>query len=227
MHVAVFGSTGFLGKQICRSLESKGWKVSPVVDSESGKSSLDVEDVTWLDRIHEVGNLDAIVWAQGRNGSGTVLSTTNQDLDAFMQTNVLFVASTLRSLAERELLGSTCRAVVLGSVWQNLARENKFAYLVSKSALTGLVGSIAVDMAGKGLSINAVLPGVVDSPMTRSQISVTALEAFQDESLGGQLVSGSEVAEVVAFLVSPNSSGINGQSIVVDHAWSKVRHVEP
>lgn len=227
MHVAVFGSTGFLGKQICSSLESKGWAVSTVVDSESGKSTLDLQDVKWLDRIDEVGNLDAIVWAQGRNGSGTVLSTTEQDLEAFMQANVLFVASTLKSLAERDLLRSPCRAVVLGSVWQNLARENKFAYLVSKSALAGLVGSIAVDMAGTGLAINAVLPGVVDSPMTRSQISLSALKAFQGESLGGQLVSAAEVAEVVAFLVSPNSSGINGQAIVVDHAWSKVRHVEP
>jgi 3-oxoacyl-[acyl-carrier protein] reductase len=227
VHVAVFGSTGFLGKEIRSSLESKGWRVSPVVDTQSGRSTLDVEDETWLERIHEAGDLDAIVWAQGTNGSGTVLSTTKQDLEAFMQTNVLFVASTLKSLAERELLGSTCRAVVLGSIWQNLARENKFAYLVSKSALTGLVGSIAMDMASTGLSINAVLPGVVDSPMTRSQISVHALEAFQGESLGGQLVSGEEVAEVVAFLVSPNSSGINGQSIVVDHGWSKVRHVEP
>jgi 3-oxoacyl-[acyl-carrier protein] reductase len=227
VHVAVFGSTGFLGKQICSSLESKGWRVSPVVDSESGRSTLDVEDGTWLARLQEVGSLDAIVWAQGRNGSGTVLSTAEQDLEAFMHTNVLLIASTLKSLAERELLGSACRAVVLGSVWQNLARENKFAYLVSKSALTGLVGSIAMDMAATGLSINAVLPGVVDSPMTRSQVSVPALEAFQGQSLGGQLVSGQEVAEVVAFLVSPSSSGINGESIVVDHGWSKVRRVEP
>jgi NAD(P)-dependent dehydrogenase (short-subunit alcohol dehydrogenase family) len=144
-----------------------------------------------------------------------------------MEANITFVASTLKLLVDKKLLNKPCRSVVLGSVWQNLSRTNKFAYTVSKSAVAGLVGSIASDMADYGLSINAVLPGVVDSPMTRANLSKPSLERIQRESLGRELVSATEVADVVAFLISANSSGINGQSIVVDHGWSKARHVEP
>jgi 3-oxoacyl-[acyl-carrier protein] reductase len=227
MHIAVFGSTGFLGQEICKSAKSKGWVVSPVINAIDGSSSLAKNDVAWLDQISKVGKLDGIVWAQGRNGSGTVLSTSISELEDLMEANITFIASTLKLLVEKQLLNGPCRAVILGSVWQNVARTNKFAYAVSKSAVSGLVGSIASDMSDYGLCINAVLPGVVDSPMTRAQLSDPALERIEKESLGGNLVSATEVADVVAFLVSSDSSGINGQSIVVDHGWSKVRHVEP
>jgi 3-oxoacyl-[acyl-carrier protein] reductase len=227
MHIAVFGSTGFLGQEICESAKSQGWIVSPVLNAIDGGSSLEKNDLAWLDQIGNMGRLDGIVWAQGRNGSGTVLSTSISELEELIEANITFVASTLKLLVEKQLLNESCRAVILGSVWQNVARTNKFAYAVSKSAVAGLVGSIASDMSDYGLCINAVLPGVVDSPMTRAQLSNSALERIQQESLGGSLVSAKEVADVVTFLVSSDSSGINGQSIVVDHGWSKVRHVEP
>jgi 3-oxoacyl-[acyl-carrier protein] reductase len=227
VHIAVFGSTGFLGQEICKSAKSKGWIVSPVLNSLDGGSSLAKNDFAWLEHLSDVGKLDGVVWAQGRNGSGTVLSTSTSELEDLMEANITFVASTLKLLVDKKLLNKPCRSVVLGSVWQNLARTNKFAYTVSKSAVAGLVGSIASDMSDYGLSINAVLPGVVDSPMTRAHLSSPSLERIQSESLGGELVSAKEVADVVAFLISANSSGINGQSIVVDHGWSKARHVEP
>jgi NAD(P)-dependent dehydrogenase (short-subunit alcohol dehydrogenase family) len=97
--------------------------------------------------------------------------------------------------------------------------------MVTKSALEGLVKSIAIDCAEEGLAINAVLPGVIDTPMTRTMLDSKQLRAIESSTLGGSLATPSEVAEVTSWLLSQKSSGVNGQFITVDKGWTVNRHV--
>jgi NAD(P)-dependent dehydrogenase (short-subunit alcohol dehydrogenase family) len=223
MHVAVFGSTGFLGSEIVSALNSANWAVSKI--STSGTESINPKVSGWTSELKKNGRLDGIVWAQGSNAKDTVLTSTPESLSGILEANVLFVSRTLKELHEAGLLNNPCRGVVLGSIWQEISRPDKFSYSVSKAALLGLVNSIAIDMASKGFFLNSVLPGVVDSPMTRANLTESSIRNLTEQTPGGQLVSGQEIASVVSFLLSPISKGINGQSIVVDNGWSKARYV--
>jgi NAD(P)-dependent dehydrogenase (short-subunit alcohol dehydrogenase family) len=140
-----------------------------------------------------------------------------------LEANVTFIHSTFRELHRHRVLAASCRTVVLSSVWEKFGRDNKFAYMVSKAALAGLVKSLAIDFADQGVTCNAVLPGVVDSPMTRANLTATQLRRIRQSTPGGQLVTADEVAQIVVWLISPSSLGIQGESIVVDRGWSSAR----
>jgi NAD(P)-dependent dehydrogenase (short-subunit alcohol dehydrogenase family) len=68
--------------------------------------------------------------------------------------------------------------------------------------------------------MNAVLPGVIDTPMTRANLSEAQIVTFRNRSLGGNLANPAEVAEAVSWLLSSKSLGVNGETIKVDHGWS-------
>ena len=91
--------------------------------------------------------------------------------------------------------------------------------------MVGLAIGLAADLAQFGIRVNCVMPGVVDNLMTRQNLTAEQLSKIQTETLGGKLISAKDVANVVQFLCSRESSGINGQSIVIDKGWSIARHI--
>jgi 3-oxoacyl-[acyl-carrier protein] reductase len=75
------------------------------------------------------------------------------------------------------------------------------------------------------ISINGLLPGIIDTPMTRKNLAQEQLNQIIDETPSKKLVRPEEIARVAEFLASKNSQGINGQSITVDNAWTISRNV--
>ena len=73
--------------------------------------------------------------------------------------------------------------------------------------------------------MNAVLPGVVDTPMTRSNLSSEQIKKIEHETPAGKLVSAANVAKTVSWLASPESIGVNGQFIRIDNGWSQIRAI--
>lgn len=224
-NILVFGSSGTLGTAISNYLELTGNAVTLASRHANTNSHVNVSDPDWASNLAGKTKFDGIVWAQGINGSGSVLETTDMQLESMLEANVLFIAKTLRLLHEQGLLSKPARGVVISSIWQELARANKFAYLVSKSALAGLVRSIAIDMAEYSFSINAVLPGVIDTPMTRANLSEEQITNIEINSAGGTLATPLDVARAVSFLLGRESQGQTGQFLTVDNGWSVRRHV--
>jgi len=222
----LFGGSGFLGAAIAKQLKEKGWLVTTAGHSSNSSADILTSDLTWPDRLVATGaQFDAIVWAQGLNAKGSFLESTSSELEELFEVNVSLIARSLRMLVESGLLNSPCRGVVVSSVWQETARAEKFSYVTTKAALAGLVPSIAIDMGPLGFTINAVLPGVILSPMSEANLSQSQLSGVQLATPGGNLATAQEVANVVEWLASPNSRGVNSQSIKVDNGWSHSRHV--
>jgi NAD(P)-dependent dehydrogenase (short-subunit alcohol dehydrogenase family) len=221
----VFGASGALGSEICSTLNAKSWSVLRAARSSRQGFEIDLSQSNWTNSIVNSGGVDAVIWAQGINSSGTVISTSQDDLLESLNANVVFIAHTLKALVAASAVNSPCRGVVISSIWQNNGRSEKFAYMVSKSALQGLVTSVSIDLADKGFSINAVLPGVIDTPMTRSRLSSEQIARIELDTPGEKLASADEVANAVEFLADSRSSGIKGQFISVDNGWSVNRNV--
>lgn len=221
----VLGGTGALGSAIVVELMATGWDVEVAEPSPGPAVTVDTSAEGWAEVAAAKGPFAGIVWAQGANASGGVLEADPMDLRRLFDVNVVFIVETLRSLAAASALAKPARGVVLSSVWQVTARSSKLAYVASKAALAGVIPAIAVDMAGQGFAINAVMPGVIDTPMTRAALTPAQIERVESETIGGALATPGDVARTVAWLIDARAVGINGQSLAVDHGWSKVRSV--
>ena len=221
MKAIVFGANGYLGKSIVEDLSLKGFDVA-TTSRDSKDTDFQTKD-GFAQIINSGMKFHACIWAQGQNTNDTLESATS--FEAIIDANLIFTVNSLRVLLENNLLGDHARMVVLSSVWQSLSRTNKFSYSVSKSALEGLVNSFVADYSSRGYSMNAVLPGIVDTPMTRSNLSNDQIKKIEHETPAGKLVSATNVAKTVAWLASPESIGVNGQFIRVDHGWSQIRAI--
>lgn len=209
--VLVFGSSGTLGSACLPELTQLGYE--PI---EIGRD---------LGPLETIENIDGAVWAQGVNFTGGLTDTTSEAWAEIWDANFEFIVESLGILLKRKSLNRGARLVVISSVWQEISRTQKIAYIASKAAVGGLVRGLAADLGNDGIAINAVLPGVVDSPMTHRNLSKEQIDQIASATPGRRLVTSGDIARTIGFLISANSHGINGQSIIVDGGWSITRNV--
>jgi NAD(P)-dependent dehydrogenase (short-subunit alcohol dehydrogenase family) len=216
----VFGGFGAIGAAI--SLELRHGDFAEVIRTSRGAQPHDESALTIRDdadltaAADQLPTFGAAVWAQGMNVNDSVDRLSRSEFDQVMEANVAFVATTLAALVMTERLAANARVVVVGSMWQSHARRDKFSYTVSKAAVGGLVRAAALDLAPRGVLVNAVLPGVVDTPMSRSMLTTEQMETAASANPHHRLVRPDEVARVVAFLASPLNTAITGQSVPID-----------
>jgi len=217
----VVGGYGDLGTVISDRLRRDGYQLLRA----SRRERPDVEAVV-LDPagFAALPVLDAVCWAQGANVNDGVDGFDDADLAALFDANVAGVARQLRDLLAAGRISDGASLVVISSIWQQVARPGKFSYTVTKAAVGGLVRAAAMDLAQRGIRVNAVLPGVVDTQMTRDMLSGDQLEAVGQATGHGRLTTAAEVADAVASLLSP-TSGITGQSLLVDLGFSVGRRL--
>jgi 3-oxoacyl-[acyl-carrier protein] reductase len=228
----LFGESGQIGQSISHKFYEKGWDVIAI--SRSGqpgnpkviKWNVDLgerDDVPCL--VRECGPFDAVCWAQGVNLNDSIYSFDVIAHKKVYEANVLFILATLSALIKSSLLGKPTRLCIVSSIWQNIARQNKLSYAVSKSALQGMVLSLANDMAVEGHLVNAVLPGALDTPMTRNNLSAAQIASIERSTNFGRLPTVDEVASTTYFLCSEENKGVTGQFIKVDLGFSDVRNI--
>jgi len=222
----VFGTSGHLGNVIQNHLESENFDLKGVSRKNTkGKflkleSKLDIE--SWkIDK----ESITGVVWAQGLNANDSIESFDNNTFNEIIDANITYIINTLNWMLESNFISNGARLVIISSVWEKTSRPNKLSYSVSKSALSGLVKSLAIDLAKKQISVNAVLPGVIDSPMTHKNLTQDQISRIIQGTPLGKLISAEMVANVCSFLLSEKSTGITGQSILVDGGWANSRFI--
>jgi len=224
----LFGAGGALGSAIGTHLLDQGFTLHTAGGSSfPGVASylpLSYDTPLGASTFSGLPSLDAVVWAQGLNCSDTVASFEAADLHRLLHGNVLFIASSLQALLAADRLRVGSRLVVVSSIWQLESRPGKFSYTVSKAALQGLVKSCALDLGSRGIMINAVLPGVVDTPMTRDHLSAEQIAIITAQSALGRLPKPVDIAAAVGFLASPANRAITGQFLTVDAGFVGLKH---
>ena len=223
----VFGASGAIGGAIVNRLANDGYEVWQAGRTAGAEKTILIDSghpATYAN-VENVPQLSAVVWAQGVNHNDSITDIESRHLRGVLEANTLMVLDSMHALlsAKRLLVGARC--CIVSSVWQVVTRRNKLSYTVSKAALDGVVRSTAADLAADGILVNAVLPGVIDTPMTRSVLSAEEIEAFERANGFGRLISLDDVANTVSFLCSPRNTGITGQSIVVDLGFAHERNL--
>jgi 3-oxoacyl-[acyl-carrier protein] reductase len=226
--VLLFGAGGALGSAIGLHLLNEGRSVftagTTALTGATDHLSLSYEEACDDGIFNSLPNLDAVVWAQGLNNSDTIATFDLDNLQRLLQGNLLFIASSLQGLLKAGKIQAGCRLALVSSIWQLESRLGKFSYTVSKAALQGLVKSCALDLGARGILINAVLPGVVDTPMTRKQLTDDQIATITSQSALGRLPEPADIASAVSFLIARSNRVITGQFLTVDAGFIGLKH---
>ena len=173
------------------------------------------------EQVAELGPLDALVHAAATGVIRPALDTSDKHFDWTLSANARAFLSLVRAAAPQMRPGTTIVAISsLGSV---RVLENYVLVGTSKAALEALVRYLAVELAPRGIRVNAVSGSVVDTDaLDHFPNAEQMLNGSLERTPAGRLVEPGDLADAVAFLCSPGAEMIRGQVLVVDGGFSLV-----
>jgi len=105
------------------------------------------------------------------------------------------------------------RILILGSLASQLGGVGQVAYITEKSALEGLSRAFSSEFAARGVLLNIVHPGIVDTANVRARVDPRVLHAFARRAAGGRLLQVDEVVRAGLALLDPNQCALTGQAL--------------
>lgn len=234
----VTGAAGEIGRAIVAELAKEGAALGLTDLDPAGLSAasrllpadaavarpLDLRDPAGLGAFvsevcHTFGGLDACVLAAGIAGPvGPACEASDEEIEQVFNVNVLSMFRLLRAVLPVMRAAGRGRVVALASGAGLGAAPHIAPYAASKHAVVGLVRTVAVEEASAGISVNAVCPGLVDSPML-SRIEADIRAAGGPEGKGppfGRNATPNEIAETVTFLALQAPAYLTGATISID-----------
>lgn len=232
--ILVVGATGGLGSAIARYLRAEGAELSLSGRDESKLSALSRELAARLcavdvgtepgraQLVDAVEALDGVVFAAGVAPVAPVRYLKDADLEACLSINTVAPLLLARELLKKKKLNAGASLVWISSVAASRGTAGYAAYAASKAALEASARCLALELAPKGMRVNCVAPGMVETEMAEAVadcISGDALEAhLQAYPLGPGRPA--DVAAAVAFLLSQESRWVTGITLPVDGGFS-------
>lgn len=175
-----------------------------------------------LDRF---GRLDILVNNAARFLGKPTLETTDEEWDGLMATNVRSVFVHCREALPHLLAAGGGAIVNVSSISGVVGLPDQAAYGATKAAIAQLTRQLAVDYSPRGVRVNAVAPGAIDTPFLATALSGApdldeARKQVAAEHPLGRIASPAEIAEVVLFLCSPRSSFVTGAVVMADGGYT-------
>ncbi len=169
--------------------------------------------------IKEYGHLDILVNNAGITKDNLIMKMKEEDFDAVISTNLKGTFNTIKHSARQMLKQRSGKIINISSVSGILGNAGQANYAASKAGVIGLTKTMARELASRGITVNAVAPGFVDTEMT-AVLGEEIKEAACRQIPLGKFGQTKDIAEMVAFLVSEKADYITGQVISVDGGMS-------
>ena len=167
------------------------------------------------DVIKTYGSLDILVNNAGITRDNLILKMSEEDFDAVISTNLKGAFNCVKHASRQMLKQKSGRIINISSVSGVMGNAGQANYCASKAGVIGLTKSVARELGSRGITVNAVAPGFIETEMT------DVLPETVKQSLGEQIPlkrfgTTRDIAETVAFLASEHAGYITGQVIQVD-----------
>jgi 3-oxoacyl-[acyl-carrier protein] reductase len=163
----------------------------------------------------ELGGLDILVNNAGITRDNLIVRMSPDDWDLVLRVNLKGAFNCIRAAARTMMAQRSGRIVNVSSVIGITGNVGQANYSASKAGLIGLTKSAAKELGARGITVNAVAPGYIETPMTAS-LPDSVRETFASKIALGRLGKPEDVANVVAFLVSDDGDYLTGQTICID-----------
>ena len=234
----VTGGSGAIGADICRALARAGMEVAVHAHSNPPRAEqladeirntggraevaiFDVRDAAACERAIEAllkaGPLQVLVHNAGVTADAPMAGMSAEQWSSVIDVSLNGFFNVARPLLLPMLRTRWGRIVAISSVAGILGNRGQANYAAAKAGLHGAVKSLAIEIASRGVTVNAVAPGIIDSPMTRDAFSADDIQRMVPMKRAG---TPPEVAAVVGFLCSEEAAYLSGQVIAVDGAMA-------
>lgn len=228
----VTGGTRGIGEAICTTLKSKGYKVVANYGGNDAKAQeftdrtgipavkFDVSDFEAVQKAigeieSEYGPVDVLVNNAGITRDGTMHRMSFEQWDAVIQTNLASCFNTCRAVIDGMRAREFGRIINVGSVNGQAGQYGQVNYAAAKSGIHGFTKALALEGAGKGITVNAIAPGYVDTDMVRA-VPAEVLAKIIKTIPVGRLGKPEDIANSVAFLVDDESGFITGSTLSIN-----------
>ncbi len=232
----VTGASRGIGRAIAQTLGRDGARVVGTATSQEGADAvgaalkataidgrgmvLNVTDQSSLDGLLErvtgcYGAPTIVVNNAGITRDNLLMRMKDAEWEAILETNLTAVFRLSRAVLRGMMKSRRGRIISIGSVVGATGNPGQCNYAAAKAGLGGFTRSLAREVASRGITVNMVSPGFIDTDMTRN-LPEAQRDALLAQIPAARLGEPQEVAEVVAFLASPRASYITGSTIDVN-----------
>jgi NAD(P)-dependent dehydrogenase (short-subunit alcohol dehydrogenase family) len=228
----VVGGASGIGLACVDALTAAGWNtiVADLKPDPGHEASiaLDVRDRAGvhdaLHRLHdEHGELGAVVYAAGMARVTPLVDIPEREWDLVIGVNLTGAFNVLQAAAGHMARDSSI--TIISSIDSMAPVAGLSHYSAAKAGSEAIVRSAAFELGGRGIRCNAVLPGVVRTPLMAAMLERDGVaDSFVERTPLGRIADGSDIADVVAFLASPAARWITGVSLPVDGGMSLREH---
>ena len=229
--VVTGGSRG-IGKAIVQQLLADGYFVVATATSENGVSAIqaylsddgkalplnlaDTESCeSFCKSVNDLGAVSVLVNNAGITKDGLLLRMKEADWSSVLETNLSGVFRVSKGLLKAMMKKRHGRIINISSVVGAMGNPGQANYCASKAGLEGFTRSLAYELGSRGITVNAVAPGMIATDMT-DELSDDQKKAMMVNIPLGRYGEGSEVAKTVSFLASDGAAYITGQTISVN-----------
>ncbi|OAM52999.1 3-oxoacyl-ACP reductase [Methylovorus sp. MM2] len=232
----VTGASRGIGASIALELAKQGAKVIGTATTDAGAAKisealagvngigmmLDVNDAAQVEATlksiaEQFGDVSILVNNAGITRDGLLMRMKDDDWDAVISTNLTSVYRMSQAVIRPMMKAKAGRIINISSVVGHMGNAGQTNYAATKAGMTGFTKSLAAELGSRGITVNCVAPGFIDTDMTRE-----LPEAHREELLKriplGRLGQVEDIAAAVVFLASPSAGYISGETIHVNGA---------
>jgi 3-oxoacyl-[acyl-carrier protein] reductase len=235
----VTGASGGIGQDIARTLHARGAKITlsgtraaalEALAKDLGERAfiapcnLSVtEEVEALPKTAEglMGGLDILIANAGITKDNLFMRMKDEEWDDVIRVNLTATFRLARAVVRPMMKKRWGRIVAITSVVGVTGNPGQGNYAASKAGLIGMVKSLAQEIASRNITVNAVAPGFIKSPMTDA-LTDQQKEAIMTRIPAGRLGLGGDVAAAVAYLASEEASYVTGQTLHVNGGMAMI-----
>lgn len=201
-----------VARKTAQEMEEKGWRAIAVKVDVGDADSVDSMIERTLDSFSRI---DILINNAGITRDSLLIRMGEEEWDTVMRVNLKGVFICTRAVAKVMMKQRSGRIVNISSIVGLIGNPGQSNYAAAKAGIIGLTKSVARELAPRGITVNAVAPGFIETDMTRD-LPEKAKEAFLNVIPLGRAGSPEDVARVVSFLVSDDAAYMTGQTLHVD-----------
>lgn len=231
--VLVTGASRGIGKAVAETLVAQGAKVAGTATSESGAQNISeylgtngkgyALNVTNPDSITETlaaikadfGDVDVLVNNAGITRDNLLMRMKDDEWADIIDTNLTSIFRLSKAVMRPMMKKRHGRIINIGSVVGTMGNAGQANYAAAKAGVIGFSKSLAKEIASRGITVNVVAPGFIDTDMTKA-LDDSQRKAIADQVPAERLGDPKEIAATVAFLASDEAGYISGETIHVN-----------